>query len=72
MALDSSGNIYIAEGSVVLKMGAQVTPPANPPSFTESGVVNGAGLFAPTYRNAVSEETQSLLNKVRFPPDPGS
>jgi len=42
VALDSSGNIYIAEGSVVLKVGAQVTPPANPPSFTESGVVNGA------------------------------
>jgi uncharacterized protein (TIGR03437 family) len=46
VALDSSGNIYIAEGSVVLKVGAQVTPPANPPSFTESGVVNGAS-FAP-------------------------
>jgi uncharacterized protein (TIGR03437 family) len=42
VALDSSGNMYIAEGSVVLKVGAQVTPPANPPSFTESGVVNGA------------------------------
>ena len=42
VALDSSGNIYIAEGSVVLKVGAQVTPPTNPPSFTESGVVNGA------------------------------
>jgi uncharacterized protein (TIGR03437 family) len=42
VALDSSGNIYIAEGSVVLKVGAPVTPPANPPSFTESGVVNGA------------------------------
>ena len=42
VALDSSGNMYIAEGSVVLKVGAQVTPPANPPNFTESGVVNGA------------------------------
>jgi uncharacterized protein (TIGR03437 family) len=42
VALDSSGNMYIAEGSVVLNVGAQVTPPANPPSFTESGVVNGA------------------------------
>jgi uncharacterized protein (TIGR03437 family) len=42
VAFDSSGNLYIAEGSVVLRVGAQVTPPANPPSFTESGVVNGA------------------------------
>jgi uncharacterized protein (TIGR03437 family) len=42
VALDSSGNVYIAEGSVILKLGAKITPPANPPSFTESGVVNGA------------------------------
>jgi uncharacterized protein (TIGR03437 family) len=42
VALDSSGNIYIAEGSNILKVGATITPPANSPSFTESGVVNGA------------------------------
>jgi uncharacterized protein (TIGR03437 family) len=42
VALDSSENIYIAQGSAILKVGATITPPANPPSFTESGVVNGA------------------------------
>ena len=42
VALDSSENIYIAEGSVILKVSAKIAPPANPPSFTESGVVNGA------------------------------
>jgi uncharacterized protein (TIGR03437 family) len=46
VALDSSENLYIAEGSVILKLGATITPPANPPSFTEAGVVNGAS-FAP-------------------------
>src|SRR5580704_15662499 len=46
VALDSSGNLYIAEGSNILKLGATITPPANPPSFTESGVVSGAS-FAP-------------------------
>ena len=46
VAFDSSENLYIAEGSVILKLGAAITPPANPPSFTEAGVVNGAS-FAP-------------------------
>ena len=46
VALDSSGNLYIAVGSVIQKVTAQLTPPANPPSFTEAGVVNGAS-FAP-------------------------
>ncbi len=46
VALDSSQNLYIAEGSNILKVGATITPPANPPSFTESGVVSGAS-FAP-------------------------
>jgi uncharacterized protein (TIGR03437 family) len=46
VALDSSGNFYIANNSTIRKVTAQITPPANPPSFTESGVVNGAS-FAP-------------------------
>lgn len=46
LALDSSGNLYVANGSQVQKIGASLTPPANAPSFTEAGIVNGAS-FAP-------------------------
>jgi uncharacterized protein (TIGR03437 family) len=46
LAFDTSGNLYIAAISKIRKVTAQVTPPANPPSFAATGVVNGAS-FAP-------------------------
>ncbi len=50
VALDSNGDIYIALGNVSLvdKVVGQggTTPPANAPSFTSSGVVNGADFVA--------------------------
>jgi uncharacterized protein (TIGR03437 family) len=46
VALDSSGNLYIAANSRIRKVTAQVTPPADPPSFVEAGVVNGASFVS--------------------------
>ncbi len=46
LAFDTSQNLYIAAISRVRKVTAQLSPPANPPSFTATGVVNGAS-FAP-------------------------
>ncbi len=46
LAFDSGGNLYIAANSKVRKVTAQVTPPADPPSFVEAGVVSGASFVA--------------------------